>query len=76
VAERLIRLFSFAGDIVLDPFVGCGSTCLAAIYTGRNSIGVEIEREYLLLGNERIQKALFLRKNSHLFDATVETDPC
>jgi len=76
VAERLIRLFSFAGDIVLDPFVGCGSTCLAAIYSGRNSIGVEIEREYLLLGNERIQKALFLRKNSHLFDATVETDPC
>jgi DNA modification methylase len=76
LAERLIRLFSFAGDIVLDPFVGCGSTCLAAIYTGRNSIGVEIEREYLRLASERIQTALFLRKNSHLFDATVETDPC
>jgi DNA modification methylase len=47
VAERLIKLFSFAGDTVLDPFVGTASTTAAAIRTGRNSIGVEIEATYL-----------------------------
>jgi site-specific DNA-methyltransferase (adenine-specific) len=47
LAERLIRLFSFAGDTVLDPFLGTGSTTAAAIRSGRNSIGVEIETSYL-----------------------------
>jgi site-specific DNA-methyltransferase (adenine-specific) len=47
LAERLIRMFSFAGDTVLDPFVGTGSTTIAAIRTGRNSIGNEIEPKYL-----------------------------
>jgi modification methylase len=47
LAERLIRLFSFAGDTVLDPFLGTGSTTAAAIRSGRNSIGVEIEPSYL-----------------------------
>lgn len=40
-------MFSFAGDTVLDPFAGSGSTTVAAIRTGRNSISVEIEAEYL-----------------------------
>jgi DNA modification methylase len=43
----LIRMFSFAGDTVLDPFSGSGSAAVAAIRTGRNSISVEIEEEYL-----------------------------
>jgi modification methylase len=47
VAERLVRLFSFAGDSVLDPFSGTGSTSLAAIMSGRNSIGNEIESAYV-----------------------------
>jgi DNA modification methylase len=47
IAERLIRLFSFAGDTVLDPFAGSGSTAVAAIRAGRNSISVEIEERYL-----------------------------
>jgi site-specific DNA-methyltransferase (adenine-specific) len=47
LAERLIRMFSFAGDTVLDPFAGSGSTAVAAIQAGRNSISVEIEEEYL-----------------------------
>ena len=47
LAERLIRLFSFAGDTVLDPFLGTASTTLAAMQSGRNSIGVEIEPSYL-----------------------------
>lgn len=47
IAERLIRMFSFVGDRVLDPFSGSGSTGVAAIRSGRNSISVEIESEYL-----------------------------
>jgi len=40
-------MFSFAGDTVLDPFAGSGSTAVAAIRAGRNSISVEIEEDYL-----------------------------
>jgi len=42
VPRRLIRMFSFTGDTVVDPFAGTGTTTMAAIETGRNSIGVEI----------------------------------
>jgi site-specific DNA-methyltransferase (adenine-specific) len=54
LAERLVRLFSFAGDTVLDPFLGSGSTSVAAIRSGRNSIGVDIEPKYLELAKQRI----------------------
>ncbi len=54
LAERLIRMFSFAGDTVLDPFMGTGSTALAAIRAGRNSIGTEIEPKYVQIARERI----------------------
>lgn len=74
IAERLIRLFSFAGDTVLDPFVGCGSTTLAAINTGRNSVGIEVERQYLRLAHERVRTALLVRKNAHLLDVALESD--
>jgi len=46
LAARLIRMFSFVGDTVLDPFVGSGTTMVAAIRTRRNSIGVEIDPDY------------------------------
>ena len=46
LAERLIRMFSFAGDTVLDPFMGTGSTAIAAARCGRNSVGVEVDPEY------------------------------
>lgn len=46
LAERLIRMFSFVGDTVLDPFMGTGTTSLAALGFGRNSIGVELEPTY------------------------------
>jgi DNA modification methylase len=49
IAERLIRMFSFAGDTILDPFAGTGSANLAALASGRNSIGNEIEASYLKL---------------------------
>lgn len=46
LAERLVRMFSFVGDTVLDPFSGTGSTSIAAARWGRNSIGVEVDRHY------------------------------
>ncbi len=57
LAERLIRMFSFAGDLVLDPFMGQGSTNIAAISTGRNSIGNELEERYFKLACERVKRA-------------------
>jgi DNA modification methylase len=46
LASRLIRMFSFTGDTVLDPFCGTGTTMVAAVKNGRNSVGVEIDPEY------------------------------
>ena len=54
LAERLVRMFSFAGDVVLDPFVGTGSTTIAAMRAGRSSLGAEIEPKYLSLARKRI----------------------
>ena len=55
LAERLIRMFSFAGDTVVDPFGGSGSTAIAAIRSGRNSISTEIEAEYLEAASARVR---------------------
>lgn len=57
VPRRLIRMFSFSGDIVVDPFAGTGSTALAALETGRNSISVEIEPRYVDMIAERIRQS-------------------
>ncbi|HOG06699.1 MAG: site-specific DNA-methyltransferase [Syntrophales bacterium] len=46
LATRLVRMFSFTEDTVLDPFRGSGTTMVAALRTGRNSIGIEIDPEY------------------------------
>jgi DNA modification methylase len=59
VARRLIRMFSFAGDTVLDPFAGTGTTTLAALETGRHSIGIEIEPKYLDLMERRLGQTTF-----------------
>ena len=56
LAERLIRMFSFAGDTVLDPFAGSGSTAIAAVRAGRSSISVEIEKEYLAAATRRVAR--------------------
>ena len=53
LALRLIQMFSFVGDTVLDPFVGTGTTTLAAMHTGRSSIGVEIDPEYVKAARRR-----------------------
>ena len=58
LAERLIKMFSFAGDTVLDPFGGTGSTTLAAIDAGRNSLTCDIEPIYLEIAKRNIGKAV------------------
>lgn len=55
LAERLIRMFSFVGDTVLDPFAGTGSTAVGASRVGRNSISVELEEQYVDVAEERIK---------------------
>jgi site-specific DNA-methyltransferase (adenine-specific) len=52
---RLIQLYSFKDEVVLDPFMGSGQTALAAIKAGRHYVGYEINPEYVSLANARIQ---------------------
>ena len=56
LAERLVRMFSFVGDTVLDPFMGTGTTSVAAARCGRNSIGVEIDPDYFKMAEQRIRQ--------------------
>ena len=56
LARRLILMFSYAGDTILDPFIGSGTTTEAAILTGRNSIGIEVEPQYFDQAVSRIVK--------------------
>lgn len=61
LATRLVRMFSFVGDTVLDPFVGTGTTIIAAMETGRNSIGIEVERKYIELAISRLDRLVSQR---------------
>jgi DNA modification methylase len=58
LASRLIRMFSFVGDTVLDPFGGTGTTVLAALIHQRNAIGVEIDPAYHRYAKQRIEAEL------------------
>ena len=64
IARRLIGMFSFVGDTVLDPFWGTGNTTLAAMDMHRNSVGFEIEPSYIEVGKSRV--------GTPLFDSTIE----
>lgn len=56
LAERLIRMFSFVGDTVYDPFLGTGTTMVTSAKWGRNSIGVEVSSEYAAMARKRFEK--------------------
>jgi DNA modification methylase len=66
LAERLVRMFSFVGDTVLDPFLGTGTTTVAAAKTGRHSIGIEVDEHYFDLAHKRIAN-----ETSSLFSQTT-----
>jgi site-specific DNA-methyltransferase (adenine-specific) len=62
---RLIQLYTFKNDVVLDPFMGSGTTCLSALKTGRRYIGYDINEDYTKLAQKRINDSKFQKK---LFD--------
>ncbi|MGA2541021.1 MAG: site-specific DNA-methyltransferase [Verrucomicrobiota bacterium] len=65
LASRLVQMFSFACDTVLDPFCGTATTMIAALKSGRNSIGVELDAEYCKMAASRL-----LNENRPLFGKT------
>ena len=65
LATRLVRMFSFHGDTVLDPFGGSGTSMLAAMKWNRNSVGIEIDAEYCRMTARRIQD-----ENQNLFSSS------
>lgn len=76
LATRLVKMFSFVGDTVLDPFCGSGTTTIASINSGRNSVGVETEEFYCNQIIDRIDNEYgFLRDFSFTyFDQSQEKD--
>ena len=53
--KRLIQLYSFKGDIILDPFIGSGTTAISSIKSERNFIGYDINEEYIILAENRLK---------------------
>lgn len=68
LANRLIRMFSFVGDTVIDPFMGTATTNLAAAIAGRNSIGIEVDPEYFEMAKKRLNM-----ESSDLFNEITVT---
>jgi site-specific DNA-methyltransferase (adenine-specific) len=60
--RRLMELYTFAGDLVLDPFLGSGSTAVAAVMAGRHYVGYESEPKYVKMAERRIADARFGRR--------------
>jgi site-specific DNA-methyltransferase (adenine-specific) len=54
--KRCIEMYSFAGDVVLDPFNGSGSTCVAAKMTGRTFVGIDLSEEYCAIAQKRVDE--------------------
>ncbi|HSV86913.1 MAG TPA: site-specific DNA-methyltransferase [Levilinea sp.] len=54
LASRVIRLYSYVDDVVIDPFVGSGTTCVAAKILGRHYVGFDIDPDYVMLSNNRL----------------------
>jgi site-specific DNA-methyltransferase (adenine-specific) len=65
IPRRLINLYSFQGDTILDPFMGSGQTALAALETGRQYIGYELVPEYTRLAHERLSNVTSRRDALH-----------
>jgi len=64
---RLIQLYTFEGEIVLDPFMGSGQTALAALKLNRHFVGYDINQEYVNLAKRRIKEFISVQRNSKLF---------
>jgi len=53
--RRLIELYTFEDEVILDPFMGSGTTALAAVATGRHYVGYELDKTYIQLAHKRLQ---------------------
>jgi site-specific DNA-methyltransferase (adenine-specific) len=62
--RKLIELYTFEGDLVLDPFLGSGSTAVAAVETGRHYVGYELNRDYIDLAERRIKDGAIGRRRT------------
>jgi site-specific DNA-methyltransferase (adenine-specific) len=65
---RLIQLYTYEGDLVLDPFMGSGSTAIAALTGNRHYLGYEIEADYVRLAEKRIRQFKLEFKSPSLLD--------
>jgi site-specific DNA-methyltransferase (adenine-specific) len=73
LARRVVKLFSDTDDIVLDPFLGSGTTAVAAYKENRQYIGIEKEKKYVLLSKENIKK---VQMQTSLFEAVKKENLC
>ena len=64
--RRLIELYTFAGDLVLDPFMGSGTTAVAAVESGRHFVGFDLSAEYLEIAERRIHEGRTGTRSSHV----------
>jgi len=62
---RLIQLYTFEGDVILDPFVGSGTACVAALKTNRKYVAYDIDKNYCDLAERRVKQ--FLQEQTSLF---------
>ncbi|PIU50793.1 SAM-dependent methyltransferase [Candidatus Desantisbacteria bacterium CG07_land_8_20_14_0_80_39_15] len=69
---RLIQLYTFEGDVVLDPFMGSGQTAISAVKTNRDYIGYDINKEYVKLAEKRIREFSLTLSAPKLFDYKLD----
>ena len=70
---RLLQLYTFDSEVVLDPFMGSGQAAIAAIQTNRHYVGYETDENYSNLANKRINQFLLEHKNQGVLDLVIST---
>jgi DNA modification methylase len=73
--QRLIQLYTYEGEVVLDPFMGSGQTAIAALNGNRHYVGYEIESDYVRLAQRRIKQFVLEFKSPSLLDLLGDTQP-
>jgi modification methylase len=73
--RRLIELYTFAGEVILDPFMGSGQTALAALQSGRHYVGYEIDPDYVALADARIRECMEVNMTELSVDQVIANLP-
>ncbi len=71
---RLIQLYSFKEDVIFDPFMGSGTTAIAALHTKRVFLGTELDQKYVDLAMERVEAAKLKEKYSNILAKRSDAD--